>query len=67
MKNGGSIKGWAINDEASIEGIYESLVKLSEPQHFTEKYSLSETQDPYLFAAGDGNHSLATAKACWER
>ena len=67
MKNGGSIKGWAINDEASIEGIYESLVKLSEPQHFTEKYSLSETQDPYLFAAGDGNHSLATAKACWEK
>lgn len=30
-------------------------------------YSLTEgVSDPLLFAVGDGNHSLATAKTCWE-
>lgn len=30
-------------------------------------YSLVEgRQDKFLFAVGDGNHSLATAKTCWE-
>ena len=30
-------------------------------------YSLSKGENPLLFAVGDGNHSLATAKTCWEQ
>lgn len=67
MKGGGSVTGWAVSDEASIEAIYESLLELSDPHGFREKYSLPETGDSFLFAVGDGNHSLATAKACWEK
>lgn len=29
-------------------------------------YSLAAGENPLLFAVGDGNHSLATAKTCWE-
>lgn len=30
-------------------------------------YSLTDGEEqPFLFAVGDGNHSLATAKTCWE-
>lgn len=67
MKNGGSVRGWAIQEEACIEGLYEALYRLAEPQYFMEKYGLSKAQEAFLFAAGDGNHSLATAKACWEK
>jgi uncharacterized protein (DUF1015 family) len=31
-----------------------------------EFYSLIDQEDPVLFVVGDGNHSLATAKAHWE-
>lgn len=67
MKNSGHVTGWAISDEASIKAMYESLAKLSDPGSFKEKYGLSEAGDAFLFAVGDGNHSLATAKACWEK
>lgn len=67
MKNGGSIKGWAIQEESCMEGIYQALLRLAEPAHFMGKYGLTEPQAPLLFAVGDGNHSLATAKACWEK
>lgn len=67
MKHGGSIKGWAVRDESCIENIYQALLKLSDPRKFTEKYGLSGQQAPLLFAVGDGNHSLATAKAWWEK
>jgi hypothetical protein len=67
MKNGGSIKGWAVSEEATIEIMCNALAKLADPRHFMEKYNLTDRQDALLFAVGDGNHSLATAKACWER
>ncbi len=31
------------------------------------KYGISQDTPVLLFAMGDGNHSLATAKAVWER
>ncbi|HPU21906.1 MAG TPA: DUF1015 domain-containing protein [Thermoclostridium caenicola] len=67
MKKGGSIRGWAVQDEACIENIYQALLRLSDPGYFSEKYGLTGQQAPLLFAVGDGNHSLATAKACWEK
>jgi hypothetical protein len=36
---------------------------LADPEAFRARYGFDE---PLLFAVGDGNHSLATAKAVWE-
>jgi len=55
MKNGGSIKGYKCNN---TDEIAEKLNELQE-NNFDENNTM-------LFAIGDGNHSLATAKACWE-
>ena len=54
MTGGGRLRGWkAAGDRA--EQVFRALDVLAE-----------KTGDGILFAAGDGNHSLATAKACWE-
>ncbi len=54
MSGSGHIKGYLIKDTESICGKLEKLAD-------------SQGENPLLFAMGDGNHSLATAKACWER
>ena len=56
MLNGGSIAGWAVEDEETLCQIAEAIRAL--------KASLPE--NGILFAVGDGNHSLATAKTHWE-
>lgn len=66
MQNGGHIKGWMIEDEISISKIASALAKLAQPDVFTNKYGVAEDKGILLFAVGDGNHSLATAKAHWE-
>lgn len=63
MKNGGHVKGFKVNDSKSISSIVSSLEKLADPAQFKEKY---RTDDVLLYAMGDGNHSLATAKSVWE-
>jgi len=60
MKNSGYISGWKA-DGAAAEDIkkgFDDLLKRS-TDHASGKA-------PLLFAVGDGNHSLATAKTCWE-
>lgn len=47
---GGSIKGYKVRD---CKAVIDSL------------NSLLDKDRPILFAVGDGNHSLATAKECW--
>mgnify|MGYP002624077925 CR=1 FL=1 len=59
MCNGGSIKGWKINTEEGIAGITSALNKIAEANK-------AEDGSTFLFAVGDGNHSLATAKAVWD-
>ena len=54
MLNGGHIEGYAIEDEETLTGIQKALLTL---------YGMN---DGFLFAVGDGNHSLATAKAYWD-
>lgn len=66
MKDSGTIKGWKIHNENDIASIVNSLSKLADKDNFKSRYNLSEDMDVLLFAVGDGNHSLATAKACWE-
>lgn len=67
MKNSGSIKGWKIDKEQDIGSVISALGHLVNKSHFKTRYNLNEDMDVLLFAVGDGNHSLATAKACWEK
>lgn len=53
--NGGHITGWSIKDSKPVESALQKLLDDS-----VAKYG-----EPLLFAVGDGNHSLATAKACY--
>lgn len=57
MMGGGHLVGYAVETPAEIAAVYEALDRLR---------ARLNPADPLLFAVGDGNHSLATAKACWE-
>ena len=66
MMNGGHATGYQIDDEQQIQGVISALEKLAEPKLFQQKYSVRPDKGVLLFAMGDGNHSLATAKAIRE-
>lgn len=54
MMNGGHLKGYAITDEFA--------------KAVDAKLGLMEQEsNGFFLAVGDGNHSLATAKACWQQ
>lgn len=55
MMNGGHLKGWAVDQAADLEQVDTAMNRLLD----------SLGADPLLLAVGDGNHSLATAKAYW--
>lgn len=57
---GGHLEGYLIDDP---ESVIKLIDELTSPKALKEKYGSSE---PFAFAVGDGNHSIATAKACWE-
>ena len=56
MKNGGNIKGYHINKDTEIDAVADIFLKLKE-----------NIKDNLMFAIGDGNHSLAAAKICYEK
>ncbi|HOJ10473.1 MAG TPA: DUF1015 domain-containing protein [Clostridiales bacterium] len=66
MMGGGHVKGYKIEDTEIINDIATALYKLSELDNFYKKYGVDSTKGVLLFAVGDGNHSLASAKAHWE-
>ena len=65
MERGGHIAGWKL-DQESMELVAGALSTLADPAAFRKKYGV-EDGAVMLFAVGDGNHSLATAKECYER
>lgn len=65
MKKGGHIKGYKLNSEI-INNIELKLENLADQEVFNKKYDVTD-KGVLLFAMGDGNHSLATAKACYEK
>lgn len=65
MKNGGHVKGYLLNKE-TMDEVDAGLANLADKENFEKKYSVTG-KDVLLFAMGDGNHSLATAKACYEK
>jgi len=68
MMGSGHLTGLAITDDAVQSNIMQALKNLIDPEIFAEKYNLIPGRhQSLLFAMGDGNHSLATAKAIWEK
>lgn len=67
MLDSGHLVGYAVNDSALEAGVIEALRGLAKPEVFAAKYGVDSDKPVLLFAMGDGNHSLATAKAVWER
>ena len=65
MERGGHIAGWRLDGE-SMALVAAALRKLADPAAFRARYGV-EDKPVLLFAVGDGNHSLATAKECYER
>lgn len=60
MQGGGSIKGWLV-DAAGTETIRAALDNLA-----GQAKKQAGEAGPLVLAVGDGNHSLATAKRCYE-
>ena len=65
MQKGGHIKGYKLSDD-TCNHIVEQLEELADKDNFEKKYDVKD-KGVLLFAMGDGNHSLATAKACYEK
>ncbi len=65
MQGGGHLAGYTV-DAAAMQRVAQALRALIEPARFAARYGLAAERPPLLFAMGDGNHSLATAKAIWE-
>ena len=59
MQNSGSISGWKVSADSDVEYVRSAMEKLAEK-------NTSSDGSVFLFAVGDGNHSLATAKAVWD-
>jgi uncharacterized protein (DUF1015 family) len=65
MQKGGHIKGYNLKSEVADE-VIAKLENLADKEYFEKKYDVKD-KGVLLFAMGDGNHSLATAKACYEK
>jgi hypothetical protein len=73
MMGSGTVRGWKVDDPKLLDGLASALASLGDPAAFKARYGLAERSSagelcspPLLLAVGDGNHSLATAKAVWE-
>jgi hypothetical protein len=52
----GRVRGFAVTGSAELESLARALTKL-----------MGSGPEPFLYAVGDGNHSLAAAKQVWEK
>ena len=66
MLGSGHLTGYGLETRVQDSAI-AALRKLARPEDFRQKYALQDNAAVLLFAMGDGNHSLATAKAVWEK
>ena len=66
MLGGGHIAGWAVEDPALLAQIDAALQGLGRQEVFDARYPQARGAAPLTLAVGDGNHSLASAKAYWE-
>ncbi|MDO4315166.1 MAG: DUF1015 domain-containing protein, partial [Oscillospiraceae bacterium] len=64
QQGGGRLTGWKLTD-AQMDAAADALAGLCSEAEMEKKYGMGGAA-PLLFAVGDGNHSLATAKQCYE-
>ena len=64
QQGGGHLIGWKLTD-TQVDAVADALSGLCTPEQMEKKYGMKDAA-PLLFAVGDGNHSLATAKTCYE-
>lgn len=65
LQNGGELEGYLVDGD-NAKAVIEALDKLADKTLFNNRYGLNN-EEVLLYAMGDGNHSLATAKECYER
>lgn len=59
MQNSGAITGWQVSGEEDLGYAAKAIEELA-------REGTASDGSCFLFAVGDGNHSLATAKAVWD-
>ena len=64
MLGSGHVTGRLVADPGLQASVFAALDGLVAPEAYQARYGLS-SDHPMQFAMGDGNHSLATAKAIW--
>jgi hypothetical protein len=71
MFGAGELSGWALDNETDWLVLAEGLTELA--RRSETRYGelggpggAAAWEAPFLYAVGDGNHSLATAKAVWD-
>ncbi|MBF0103821.1 MAG: DUF1015 domain-containing protein [Deltaproteobacteria bacterium] len=65
MLDGGHIKTYRVDEPGLVKTVADTITALSSKEMMASKYGSTEN-GILLYAMGDGNHSLATAKAIWE-
>jgi hypothetical protein len=66
MLDSGHLSGYAVDQKMETQ-VIKALRGLVKPETFRARYGVGADRPVLLFAMGDGNHSLATAKAVWEK
>lgn len=66
MQNGGHLSGAVVDGENS-DNVLAALDKLAEKELEIRHWNGLDKEGLLLYAMGDGNHSLATAKECYEQ
>lgn len=64
MCDSGHLAGWQLTENDLIR-VEASIAALADPEERRARYGADGDKAP-VFAVGDGNHSLAAAKLCWE-
>jgi hypothetical protein len=62
MMDSGSVSGWFLDSQDDLAFAFEKFEKIC--GRSASRYA--GNGEPFLFAVGDGNHSLASAKGIWE-
>ena len=65
QQGGGHLTGWKLTGP-QMDAVAKAMTGLCTTEEMERKYGV-KSMAPLLFAVGDGNHSLATAKECYER
>jgi hypothetical protein len=63
MMGSGSVQGWFLEEEGDWSFLARGLDALA--KRAETRYGQGDSR-PFLYAVGDGNHSLAAARAVWE-